>query len=493
MMGLFPLYTLFFSALVCLSSCASASREGLPPGSPFAETAAVSGNLLPQGIAVGDVTSQSALLWLRTDGPMLVQIEWAPVTAKDSLSKAGTDVASVARTPLFATGPEADFTLTIPLEGLTPATRYRWDVFVGAKGRDGTPTEARGAARGEFTTLPDAANSAPVTFAWSGDLGGHQRCRRGAAGYPIFDVMRAQQLDFFLFLGDTMYADHLCPSPPNEPGAGFLATTLAEYRARHRDQRGAEALRRFLASVPVYVIWDDHEVRNDFAGPFDSRMPVGRQALREYWPICAAPDDPHRLYRTVRAGADLEVFILDTRQYRSRNVDQDGPEKTMLGKRQLQWLLSGLTESTATWKVIVTTVPLSISKGGVAGVSGNDGWAGGPGIPGFERERQVIVDHILGRRIKNVVFLAGDVHHVQANVYDPNGDGIPDFHEFVAGPLSAASDRLTPANVELRPTTLINEGGYMNFGLVRVAKSSFDVTVLDEAGVTRFSHRLSAK
>jgi alkaline phosphatase D len=493
MTGSLPLHFLLLATLVSFSSCAATHREGLPPGSPFADTVAISTDLLPQGIAVGDVTSQSALLWLRTDGPMMVQVEWAPVAAWDTVSKMATAVAHVARSPLFTTASESDFTLAVPLEGLTPATRYRLYVSVGTKGREGTSTEARVAARGEFTTLPDAKSHVPVTLAWSGDLGGQGRCRRGAAGYPIFDVMRAQQLDFFLFLGDTMYSDSLCPSPPNEPGADFLATTLAEYRARHRYQRGAEALRRFLETTPVCAIWDDHEVRNDFSGPFDSRMPVGRQALREYWPIRAAADDPHRLYRRVRAGADLDLFILDTRQYRSRNVDQDGPAKTMLGEKQLQWLLSGLAESTATWKVIVTSVPLSIPKGGSAVVPGNDGWAGGPGYPGFEWERQVLVDHILGRRMKNVVFLAGDVHHVQANAYDPNGDGIPDFHEFVAGPLSAASDRLTPANVELHPTTLINEGGYMNFGLVRVTKSSFDVKILDEIGATRFSHHLAAR
>jgi len=422
----------------------------------------------------------------------MVQIEWAPVTAWDTLSKMGTAVAPVARTPLFTTGPESDFTLAVPLEGLAPATRYRLFVSVGAKGREGTSTEARVAARGEFTTLPDAKSHAPMTFAWSGDLGGQGRCRRGAAGYPIFDVMRAQQLDFFLFLGDTIYGDELCPSPPNEPGADFRATTLAEYRARHRYQRGAEALQRLLVSVPVHVNWDDHEVRNNFAGPFDSQMPVGRQALREYWPVRVAPDDPHRLYRAVRAGADLELFILDTRQYRSRNADRDGPTKTMLGESQLRWLLNGLTESTATWKAIVTSVPLSIPKGG-GGVPGNDGWAGGADGTGFERERQAIVDHILGAKIKNVVFIAGDVHYVQANAYDPNGDGVPDFHEFIVGPLSAAPGRLTPASAGLRPTTLINESGYMNFGLSRVTKSSFAVTVLDEAGATRFSYQLFAR
>lgn len=484
---------LLLACMPAVFGCVSASREGLPPGSPFAETAAVSTNLLPQGIVVGDVTGESALLWLRTDGPMKVQVEWAPVVAWDSLSKMAPAVTPMARTPLLTTGPDTDFTLTIPIEGLTPSTRYRYYVSVSTKGHEGTQTNARMAAQGEFTTLPDAKSQVPVTFAWSGDLGGQQHCRRGTAGYPIFDVIRAQQLDFFLILGDSIYADDVCPSPPNEPGADFRATTLAEYRARHRDQRGAEALRRFLETTPVYAIWDDHEVRNDFAGPFDSQMPVGRQALREYWPIRVASDDPHRLYRTVRAGVNLELFILDTRQYRSRNDDQDGPAKTMLGERQLQWLLSGLTESSATWKVIVTTVPLSIPKGGGAGGHGNDGWAGGPGIPGFERERQVIVDHILGRNLKNVVFLAGDVHYVQANVYDPNGDGTPDFHEFVVGPLSAAPGRLTMPNADLRPTTLINESGYFNFGLIQVTTTTFNVMVLDEAGTTRFSHRLSAR
>ncbi|MEP6934602.1 MAG: alkaline phosphatase D family protein [Nitrospirota bacterium] len=495
MMSLRPLLLLLLllATFGCLSSCGSASREGLPPGSPFAETAAVAANPLPQGIAVGDVTSQSALLWLRTDGPMMVQIEWAPEGVWSTVSRMGTAVAPVARTPLLTTSQETDFTLMIPLEGLLPATRYRLDVFAGSKERDKAPTEARVAARGEFTTLPEAKSHVPVTFAWSGDLGGQGRCRRGAAGYPIFDVMRAQHLDFFLFLGDTIYGDNLCPSPPNEPGADFRATTLSEYRARHRDQRGAEALRRFLGSVPVSMIWDDHEVRNNFAGPFDSQMPAGRQALREYWPIRVVPDDSHRLYRTVRAGADLEMFVLDTRQYRSSNSDQDGPTKTMLGERQLHWLLNGLTESTATWKVIVTTVPLSIPKGGGVGAPGNDGWVGGVDGTGFERERQVIVDCVLDQKVKNVVFLAGDVHYVQANAYDPNSDGIADFHEFIAGPLSAAPGRLTLASAALRPTTLMNEGGYMNFGVIRVTQTAFDVTILDEAGATRFFHHLPAK
>lgn len=490
----FPYQLVCFFILVFIPlSCTSASREGLPPDSPFRETVVLARDLVPQGIAVGDVTSHGALLWVRTDGPAIVQVEWAPPSVWETASKMATVVAPVVRTARLTTTAETDNTVSVPLEGLIPATRYRYHVLVGRTGEAKNHLEAKLAAKGEFITLPDATTSAPVTFAWSGDLGGQQRCRQGAGGYPIFDVMQRQNLDFFLFLGDTIYSDNACPSPPNEPGADFIASTLAEYRARHRYQRGAESLRRFLEKVPVYVIWDDHEVRNNFAGPYDDQMPAGRQALREYWPIASPGDDPNRLYRAVRYGADLECFILDTRQYRNRNADQDGPTKTMLGAAQLKWLLDGLSTSTATWKVVATSVPLSIPKGGGASVPGNDGWAGGPDGTGFERERQVILDAILEQKMKNVVFISGDMHYVQANGYDPNQDGVIDFHEFLAGPLSAGPGRLTPASEGLHPTRLINEGGYYNFGLIHVSQSTFDVTVIDDAGKTRFSYRLSAR
>jgi len=487
----------FLPACVCLLasiaiSCVSPSREELPAESPFLESVVLAKDLLPQGIAVGDVGSTSALLWVRTGGPAMVQVEWAPPSTWETISKMATVVAPVARTARFATSAESDFTLTIRLEGLSPATRYRYHMLVGKTEAGNDHIEAKLAARGELTTLPDAGTSAPLTFAWSGDLGGQGRCRQGMGGYPIFDVMRRQRPDFFLFLGDSIYSDDVCPSPPNEPGADFTATTLSEYRARHRYQRGAGALRRFLETVPVYMVWDDHEVWNNFAGPFEARMPDGRRALLEYWPIATLSDDRHRMYRAVRYGADVELFILDTRSYRSRNADRDGPAKTMLGAAQLQWLLDGLKGSSATWKVIVTSVPLSIPKNGGLAVPGNDGWAGGPDGTGFERERQVIVDTVLGQQVKNVVFIAGDVHYVQANAYDPTGDGVPDFHEFIAGPLSAASGRMSYPSQALRPNTLAHEGGYYNFGLVRVTASSFEVMFVDDTGRVRFSHRLSA-
>jgi alkaline phosphatase D len=152
-----------------------------------------------------------------------------------------------------------------------------------------------------------------------------------------------------------------------------------------------------------------------------------------------------------------------------------------------------MTASTATWKVIVTSVPLSIPKGGGPAVPGYDGWAGGMDGTGFERERQVIVDAILHKAIPNVVFLGGDVHWVQANAYDPNQDGVADFHEFVSGPLSAYYGRLTAPSPALHPTTLLNETGYSNFGLVRVTKEAFEVSIIDASGKARFVYKVPAQ
>ncbi|HJU06080.1 MAG TPA: alkaline phosphatase D family protein, partial [Nitrospiraceae bacterium] len=336
------------------------------------------------------------------------------------------------------------------------------------------------------------ARSEAQTFLWSGDLGGQQQCRRPASGYAIFDEMLRRAPSFAILLGDLIYSDNRCPSPPNVAGGDFVAVSLDQFRAKHRYQREDVALGRFLAAVPVYPIWDDHEVRNNFSGPHEPLMPAGRQALLEYWPILTPTQDPFRLYRAFRRGADLEVFMLDTRQYRSANAEKDGPNKTMLGTAQRDWLLEGLARSTATWKIVVTSVPLSNQKGGTLEVPGNDSWARGGDGTGFQTELAAIVQTLLTRRIRNVVWLAGDVHYAQVNAYDPDGDGATDFHEFICGPLSAGHGRPVRPNPDLNPTTLYSEGGFSNFGAVTVDGPTLRLAIVDKGGVTHFERAFSA-
>ena len=460
--------------LVALSDCAPTSKPGLPLRSPFAENTTQAKQTV-EGVVAGEVTSHSALIWFRTERPSEAQVQWS--------ADGGTPV----RSAVVHTTTERDFTATVHLEGLSPSTGYRYRVLVGQK--DDTDESVSG----KFVTAPSDDKSEGQTFLWSGDLGGQQQCRRPSSGYAIFDRMLAQQPSFAVLLGDLIYSDNPCPSPPNVPGSDFLASSLDGYRAKHRYQREDLSLRRFLAAVPVYAIWDDHEVRNNFSGPHESLMEAGRRAFLEYWPIQTLPQEPSRLYRRFRRGAHLEVFMLDTRQYRSANVEKDGPHKTMLGAAQRDWLLDGLVRSTATWKVIVTSVPLSNQKGGTLEVPGNDSWARGGDGTGFQTELRKIVSTILEQGIRNVVWLAGDVHYAQVNAYDADGDGIADFHEFICGPLSAGYGRPVSPNADLRPTTVYSAGGFSNFGSVSIEGTALRLTIIDAGGAIRFEHTFPAR
>jgi alkaline phosphatase D len=441
---------------------------------------------LTHGVAIGDITSNSALVWFRTAGPALAWVDWKAEQA-DGRDRSG-------RSAVVHTDAEHDYTATLSLKGLTPATRYRYRIHAAPWGDGELPPEtAPEVATGRIATAAAAESAEPLTFVWSGDLGGQHRCRNAQTGYAIFDRIRQMQPAFAIMLGDLIYGDDRCPSPPNAPGSDFVATNLDGYRAKHRYQREDQALQRFLEAVPVYAIWDDHEVKNNFSGPTEPLMPVGRQALLEYWPIGTAPDDPFRLYRKIRRGADLELFILDTRQYRNSNTMLDGPDKTMLGAAQRDWLLEELGRSTATWKIIASSVPLSNAKPGSKLIPGNDSWALGQDGTGFQTELRGIVQQILDRRIRNVVWLVTDVHYAQVNEYDPDRDGLVDFRELICGPLSAALVNAVLPNPVFNPTTLYTGEAFQNFGVVTITGPSLRLEIMDETGSSRYSRTFRAR
>jgi alkaline phosphatase D len=250
----------------------------------------------------------------------------------------------------------------------------------------------------------------------------------------------------------------------------------------------------YLRRASVYAIWDDHEVRNDFAGPTERLMEPGRRAFIDYFPIQPPREEPGRLYRRFRWGALLEVFILDTRQYRSPNTELDGPAKTMLGATQRRWLVDAVTGSTAVWKVVVSSVPLSVPTGGRA----HDSWsnASARGVPeehgtGFAVERDAILRALRQRGVKNLVVLATDVHYAELIRHHPTPEW--SFHEFIAGPLSANPGKPRPLDAALTPRSLWSLGGTANFGDIAIDATGLTVRIVDGLGQTRFSHTVGAE
>ena len=465
--------------LTGLTGCPHQPRTDLPPSSPFATLLP-----LPHGTVVGDVDTNSALVWVRTPHAAQVQIRW---------KEGGMFSKPPHYSALVTTTPEHDFTVTVPVTGLTPDVLYTYDVLTIPLSATPQQDQFTVAGRGQFKTPQAAQTRTHLRFAWSGDLGGQGFCRQAESGYPIFETLSRFSPHFFLFLGDTMYADDKCPSPPNAPGSDFLAITLEDYWAKHRYQKESSSLQRFFAQVPVYAVWDDHEVQNNFSGPFEKQMPIGRQAFVDYWPIAKQSNDPTRLYRTTRWGKDAEFFLLDTRQYRSRNADPDGPKKTMLGEQQLTWLREGLTASNATWKFIVTSVPLSNPKGGTTANPGTDSWSRTTDGTGFGTELQAIMNTILDHHIRNVIWLAGDVHYAQATAYDPNRDSTVDFYEFISGPLSARTQKPMQPSPLLNPTPLYSEGEFPNFGVITVDGETVTLRIVDGTGTVRFGKTFEAQ
>ncbi|MGH8649431.1 MAG: alkaline phosphatase D family protein, partial [Burkholderiales bacterium] len=237
----------------------------------------------PLLVTVGEVMDTSAVVWVRGFEESPVTVEYAPAGSRRPSSH------SVAVTP------KVDLTGKVSLTRLRPTTRYTYRVRQGGE-----------SVEGSFVTAPAPNQSRPVSFLWSGDLGGGRRCRSIQDGYPIFKSMVPLKPDFFLFVGDTIYADIRCGGPDWVPGYDFVATTLEEYRDKYRYNRADPGVQDFFRTTSVYAIWDDHEVKNDFAGPSEPLMPVGRQAFLDYWPIQPPPGEPTRLYRKVRWGKLLE-------------------------------------------------------------------------------------------------------------------------------------------------------------------------------------------
>jgi alkaline phosphatase D len=429
-------------------------------------------------VTVGEVTDTSAVVWVRGVAWGEVTVRYAPVTRPPD---AGAP-------PLGARGdirvaPSQNLTGKLLLSRLEPATRYRYTITQGTAG-----------AAGEFVTAPAPTVAIPVRFAWSGDLGSRGHCRKPGDDFPIFRALAKVPADFFVFVGDTVYADHECGEPSRIAGYDFVAHRLADFWAKHLYNRQDPAGQAYFRRTSVYAIWDDHEVRNDFSGPAEPLTEVGRRAFIDYFPIQPPREEPGRLYRKFRWGSLLEVFILDTRQYRSPDADPDGPGKTMLGAAQRRWLIDSVSASTAVWKVVVSSVPLSVPTGGRA----HDSWsnASAQGVPdehgtGFAVERDLILRTLRQRGVRNLVFLAADVHFAQLIRHHPTTEW--SFHEFIAGPLSASPGRPRPLDQGLNPRSLWSLGGTNTFGDVAIDTGGLTVRIVDGEGQERFVHTIGAE
>lgn len=440
--------------LVAASLLLGAAPKAIGPATPPASEP----RLL---VTLGETTTDSARLWLRV----------ASDAARVRLAAAD---GGAARLIDARPDPARDHTTVVELNQLHPGVRYHYEVEAG---------EER--VSGVFITNPAPEADRPVRLQWSGDLGGAGYCRDAEDGYRIFRAMTRRAPDLFLFVGDTIYADQACGGTPHVRMPVSVAGSLDDFRAKHRYNRTDPALQAFFRTTSVYPIWDDHEVRNNFVGAEDPLMPAGRRAFQEYFPVLGPRQEPERLYRAIRWGRHVEIFILDTRQYRSSNATPDGPQKTMLGLTQRRWFLDAAAASDATWKLVVSSVPLGIFTGGRT----SDSWSNANvfGYPrsgtGFAHERDLILAELRARGVRNVVFLTGDVHHADLIRHQPAPGHV--VHELIAGPLAARQGYPRFLDRSLNSRSLDSVGFAVNFGELLADGTSLTVRIIDASSTIR--------
>jgi len=479
---------------------------------------------LAQGIQIGDVLDDRAIVWSRSDRPARLIVEWARDETFRSLHRIrGPHV-------LEAT----DYTARIDLTQLPPDE----EIFLRVYFESLTNGRALSApCLGSFRTSPWRRRD--VRFVWGGDTAGQgYGINPDFGGMRIYETMRAQRPDFFIHSGDSIYADGPIPAEKAvEDGKVWrnlvteekskVAETLAEFRGNYKYNLLDENVRRFNAEVPQVWQWDDHEVVNNWSDAKDlstnaayteKNVPllVGRasRAFHEYAPMRSAGDQEiERVYRQLPYGPLLDTFVVDMRSYRGPNSynrqEVAGPATELMGRTQIRWLKWGLLQSRATWKVIAADMPLGLFVRDGKDAQGRDQFeasANGNG-PALGRELEIadLLRFIKRNHIRNVVWLTADVHYCAAHYYDPNRAQFTDFDgfwEFVAGPLNAGSFGPNEVDETFGMQVVFQKappaanyspfGGYQFFGQVDIdgKERCLTVRLVDLDGVTVFSKTL---
>jgi alkaline phosphatase D len=403
------------------------------------------------GAMVGDVSGGEAVIWSRADRPARMVVEYAT-------NEAMGDARRVVGPAALEVG---DFTARVLLTGLPPGQR----IFHQVSFQDLRDLSSWSRpVLGSFRTPPDTRRD--VSFAWSADTAGQGwGINHEWGGFKLCEAIRATAPDFFVHCGDVIYADNpLAPEVTLDDGSIWrnlvtpakakVAETLDEFRGNYQYNLLDDNLRRLCAEVPQVFLWDDHEVVNnwDTTGILDdarySEKSVallaarGRRAFLEYCPLRPTPDG-ERIYRSLSYGPSLELFVVDLRSHRGPNGPR--PEPPLWGAEQLEWLKQRLRASAATWKVIVHGMPLGLLIPDVYDdpKRGFESIATGDGPPaGRELEVAQLLSFLQRERVRNVVWITGDVHYAAAHHYDPRRarfTRFDPFWEFVAGPINAGT------------------------------------------------------
>lgn len=275
------------------------------------------------GVASFDPLPDSVLIWTRlTPGSPaeVVEVGWEV--------SASQDFAAVSASGTCVTDETYDWTVTVDVGGLQPASRYFYRF---ASGKLRSPMGiTKTAGRGRLDELVFASVS----------------CANWAFGhFHVYDLLtRVDGLDFVLHCGDYCYEYEkgMYPSPRFVARHGLRpkhrCTSLQDYRQRYACYRTDPALQELHRRVPFIAVWDDHEVADsahtqgseEFDGDrsrWEKQKHAAVQAFIEWVPLRGASHDKIDLaacHRTFQFG-DLATLMLVENRVSNRSPPVDMP------------------------------------------------------------------------------------------------------------------------------------------------------------------------
>ena len=375
------------------------------------------------GVASGDPLADRVVLWTRLaprpfadDGGLTaaaVPVRWQ-IAHDESFSRIAAEGTAVA---------EARFAHSVHVDaaGLEPARGYFYRfIALGAA----SPT-------GRTRTAPaPGARPAILRFANVG-------CQHYEAGfYTAYRHLANEDLDLVVHTGDYIYegATRRRDTRVVRRHPDHACVTLADYRQRYALYKGDADLQAAHAAHPFALVWDDHEVVNNWAGDrdgkgrggdaFQARRAAAFQAWWEHMPLRLPSQTAWGtmgIYRSLDFGALARINLCDTRQYRTPQPCGgevaplcDGATDAnahLLGARQERWLQGRLHQSPTTWNVIAQQIlmaELNRAKPKDTPRYNMDKW------DGYRIPRRRLLGFLEDAHIRNPVVLTGDIHRHMA-------------------------------------------------------------------------------
>lgn len=432
------------------------------------------------GVASGDPLPDGSVVWTRLAPKPLEPGGGMAGQRVSVLYEVATDERfrrRVRRGQVVA-GPELGHSVHVELRGLEPGREYFYRFRAGG---EISPV-------GRTRTAPEpGASSSRLRFAFAS-------CQDYTDGYfTAYQYLADEDLDFAVHLGDYIYEVRQ-RGDVRRHAPDYEVESLDDYRIRYGQYKSEPELRAAHAAFPWIISMDDHDVENNWAGPY-AQVEAGReddperfllrraaafQAFYEHLPlrIGSRPAGPRlQVYRRLRYGRLAQLDVLDTRQFRANQVcgpageeptreapcdDRLDPSRSMLGAEQEQWLLDGLAASDARWNILANQV-LMFQRDAQAGpgeLFGMDHW------DGYVAARDRLLGGIADRGVTNPVVLTGDAHISYV------ADLKSDFHEPSSSTIAT----------EFAGTSVSSDGD-------GVDRSAFDEEVLAENPHLHFSNR----